>query len=190
MRVPTSVILEHLVRDAPADVTLEWIVAQLRERSFGIVMLLIGLLGLVPGLSPIVGIMLAVPAIQMMLGRSEPILPRRLVSRRLSKDRLERILGRLVPVLKFLERVVRPRWATPFELTKRGVGLMILLLGATLLTPVPFSNIVPSLAIMLLAFAYLEEDGILLCIALAAAGVSLAITAVAVWGTIEITGIW
>ncbi len=53
MRVPMSVILEGLLRDAPTDATLEWIVANLRERSFGIVMLLIALVGLAPGLSPL-----------------------------------------------------------------------------------------------------------------------------------------
>ncbi len=189
MRVPTSIILEGLLRDAPSDVTLEWIVANLRERSFGIVMLLIALVGLVPGLSPVVGILLAIPAIQMILGRSEPLLPRRLAARRISQVRLRRILKRLIPVVGRMERFIRPRWTTPFEMTKRAVGFVILLLGATLLVPVPLSNIIPALAIMLLAFAFLEEDGILLCIALAAAAVSLAITAAAIWGTIEASGL-
>ncbi len=189
MRVATSNILEGLLRDAPSDVTLEWIVANLRERSFGIVMLLIALAGLVPGLSPVVGILLAIPAIQMILGRSEPLVPRRLAARRISRARLRRILKRLIPVVKRLERFIRPRWTTPFEMTKRAVGFVILLLGATLLVPVPLSNIIPALAIMLLAFAFLEEDGLLLCIALAAAAVSFAITGAAIWGTIEASGL-
>lgn len=189
MRVPTSIILQSLLRDAPSDVTLEWIVANLRERSFGIVMLLIALVGLVPGLSPLVGILLAIPAVQMILGRSEPLLPRRLAARRISQLRLRRILARVIPVIGWMERFIRPRWATPFEMTKRAVGFVILLLGATLLVPVPLSNIIPALAIMLLAFAFLEEDGILLCIALAAAAVSLVVTAAAVWGTIEASGL-
>jgi len=96
----------------------------------------------------------------------------------------------VIPVFRRLERVVRPRWGTHFEMTKRVIGFVILLLGATLLAPVPFSHIIPALVIMLLAFAYLEEDGILLCIALAAAALSLAITAVAVWGAIEASGFW
>jgi hypothetical protein len=32
----------------------------------------------------------------------------------------------------------------------------------TLLAPVPFSQVIPALVIMLLAFAFLEEDGVLL----------------------------
>ena len=72
-------------------------------------------------------------------------------------------MRRLVPVLRWLERFIRPRWATPFEATKRGVGGVVLLLSASLLAPVPLSNVPPALAIMLIAFAYLEEDGVLLC---------------------------
>lgn len=190
MRLPTSVILEGLLRDAPAAVTLEWIVASLRERSFGIVMLLIALLALVPGISPLVGIMLAIPAVQMILGRGEPVLPRRLATRRVSTARLGRVLSRVIPALKRLERIVRPRWGTPFEMTKRVVGFVILLLGGTLLAPLPFSNIIPALAIMLIAFAYLEEDGVLLCLALGAAAGSIAITVAAVWGAIEMGASW
>jgi hypothetical protein len=64
------------------------------------------------------------------------------------------------------ERFVRPRWTTPAEGTKRVVGGIVLLLSAGLLAPVPLSNVPPALAIMLIAFAYLEEDGLLLCGAL------------------------
>ena len=60
-----------------------------------------------------------------------------------------------------------------------------MLLGGLLLVPVPFSNVVPALIIVLLAFAYLEDDGVLLCVALVAATVALAMAAAIVWGTIK-----
>jgi len=75
--VPTSVILQELVKSAPADhVTLAWLLDSLRERSFGIVMLLMALVSLVPGASAFIGILLAVPAYQMMVARPHPVLPR------------------------------------------------------------------------------------------------------------------
>ena len=189
MRVPTSDILEGLIRDAPGNVTLEWMVANLRERSFGIVMLLIALVGLMPGLSPVVGIMLAIPAMQLVLGHHEPVLPRRLGCRKFSKAKVERLLNRVVPMLRRLERIVRPRGERIFEKTERIVGIVMILLGGTLLVPVPLSNIIPALVIMLLAFSLLEKDGVLLVIALSAALVSLAITAATIWGAIEVSPI-
>jgi hypothetical protein len=46
------------------------------------------------------------------------------------------------------------------------IGVFVLLLGVCLLAPLPLSNIPISLTIVLVAFAYLEEDGILLAVAL------------------------
>lgn len=186
LRVPTSEILERLVREAPEGATtLAWIVAHLRERSFGIVMLLIGAVGLVPGASPLVGLLLAIPALQMMLGHEGPVLPGWIARRAVRTARLVRLLERAIPVLRRLERLVKPRWATPFQATKRVIGGAILLLGVTLLAPIPFSQIIPALVVMLLAFAWLEEDGVLLALALGAALVSIAVTAAAVWGSVE-----
>jgi hypothetical protein len=184
-RVPTSVILERLVQAAPpGTVALSWLVDNLGARSFGILMLLMALVGLVPGASAVIGVLLAFPASQMILARPAPVLPRFIIGRSVPTDRLSRLLKRVIPALSFLERVVRPRWRTPFEATKRVVGSVILLLGVTMLVPIPFSHVIPALVIMLLALAFLEEDGVLLCIALAAAMVSLSITAAAVWGVV------
>lgn len=61
----------------------------------------------------------------------------------------------------------------------------MLLLGLTLVSPVPFSHVMPALVIMLLALAYLEEDGIVLLVALIAAFCSLAVTAATVCSIVE-----
>ncbi|MDA0221453.1 MAG: exopolysaccharide biosynthesis protein [Proteobacteria bacterium] len=54
MRVPTSEVLDDLMRQAPpGETTLAWIVEHLRDRSFGIVMLLIGILALCAALASI-----------------------------------------------------------------------------------------------------------------------------------------
>ena len=47
--------------------------------------------------------------------------------------------------------------------------------------PIPLSNIVPALVIALISLAYLEEDGVLLSIALLAAVIVLAVATAAVW---------
>jgi hypothetical protein len=188
--VPTSVILERLVRDAPTDhVTLAWLMGQLRSRSFGIVLLLLGVCGLVPVISPAAGLLLAIPAFQMVRAHPIPIFPRRVAERPVGTDRLAAMLVRIIPSFRFLERFVRPRWSTPFETTKRVIGGFVLLLGIGLLTPVPLSNIPIGLTIVLIAFAYLEEDGLLLALALAIALILFTAAAVALFSTIAGT-IW
>jgi hypothetical protein len=72
-----------------------------------------------------------------------------------------------------------------FEAAKRAVGVMVLLLTAVLLlTPVPLSNIAPAIVISLISLAYVEEDGLLLSVALLAAIILIGIASAAVWGTI------
>lgn len=181
-RIPTSALLDGLLRDADAErVTLRWLVDQLGDRSFGLVMLLLALLGAMPGASAVVAPLLAILAVQMMLGHAGPAFPRRVAERSVRTEGLARTLGRAVPVLRAIEGFFHPRWPMPFEAAKRVVGPVVLLLGLLLLAPIPLSNVPPALAIALLAIAYLEEDGILLCIALAASALLLAIAAGAVW---------
>lgn len=188
-RAPTSELLASLLGDqAPEQVTLGWLLDGLGDRSFGVVLLVLALLGLLPGVSAVAGVLLIVPAFQMVLARPGPVLPRRVAARRFEAERLARLVRRVVPVLRFLEKFIRPRWATPFEATKRAVGVVVLLLAASLLAPVPLSNIPPALAIVLIAFAYLEEDGMLLGVALAAALAMLAVAALAAWEALSAAG--
>jgi hypothetical protein len=184
-RVPTSVVMQDLLAEAPADqVTLGWVIERLGERSFGLLMFLLALIALVPGLSGFIGVLVMIPAFQMIMARRVPVLPRFIARRHLPTQRFARLIARTVPLLRRAERLFKPRWPTPFETTRRVVGVVIMLLGVTLIAPIPFSQVMPALIIMLVALAYLEEDGVVLVIALATALVSLAVTGAAAWGTL------
>lgn len=181
--LPTSVVLERLVRDAPAGhVTLAWLVGRLRTRSFGVVLLVLGVCALLPVVSTAAGLLLVVPASQMVRARPAPVFPRRISERPVATDKLAAMLARVIPVLRVLERFVRPRWPTPFGATRRAVGGVVLLLGLCLLAPLPLSNVPIGLTVVLVAFAHLEEDGVLLALALALAlGLLAAGAAALVW---------
>ena len=188
-RAPISTVLGDMLAAAGTEhLTLDWLLGRMGGRSFGLVLLLLSIFGLLPGVSAFAAVLLMIPAIQMLLARSGPVFPRRLRSRRFEARRLAALLRYVVPALRWLERFVRPRWTTPVEATKRVVGGAILLLSAGLLAPVPLSNVPPALAIMLIAFAYLEEDGALLCVALAIALVIVAAVLLAAWETMSAAG--
>lgn len=185
-RTPSSRVLEDLLDQAPTDYfTLGWLMSALHQRSFGIVMLFLGLLATAPIGSTVPALLLAAVAVQMIAGRHEPVFPRFIVARRLPTRHLFRLGGRAIPILRYLEKAVHPRWPTAFDAAKRFVGVMVLLLTAVLLlTPVPLSNIPPAILIALISLAYIEEDGMLLCLALLAGVVFIGIASAAVWGTI------
>ena len=68
------------------------------------------------------------------------------------------------------------------------VGAAILLTGMLLFAPIPLSNVLPGLAIALISLAYLEEDGALLCVALAIAAILLLTGAGAIWQALSAAG--
>jgi hypothetical protein len=107
------------------------------------------------------------------------------MTRRLPTKHLLWLGGRAVRILKYLEKAVHPRWPLTFEVAKRAVGVLVLLLAVVLLlTPVPLSNVAPAMVISLISLAYVEEDGLLLSAAFLAAIILIGIGSAAVWGTI------
>ena len=71
--VPTSAVLQRLHDEVPAaHFTLGWLMHSLRKRSFGIIMLLLALVAIAPGLSIVAGLLLMIPAFQMIAGRGLP----------------------------------------------------------------------------------------------------------------------
>jgi hypothetical protein len=162
--------------------TLGWLMGSLQKRSFGIIMLLLAVVAIAPGVSVVAGLLLMVPAIQMIAGQPAPVFPRRIAARPLPTRYLGAMVQRAVPVLKFLEKMIRPRWPTPLGATKRLVGTVIVLLNVIVVfTPIPLSNVAPALVIALISLAYLEEDGLLLSIALLTAIIVMAVAGTAIW---------
>ena len=184
--VPASVQLATMLdRAEGACVSIGWLMEKLGRRSFGLTLFAMAVIGLIPGASTPVGVLVAWPAVQMMLGQEVGVLPRLIARRKIGVERLARVIRLVTPRLAWVEKLIRPRWPTPFQATKRLTGIVMLLLGLTMISPVPFSHVVPAFVIMFLALAYLEEDGIALLIALLAALVSLAITAAMLWGAVQ-----
>lgn len=165
-------------------VSVGWLMEQLGERSFGLTLLVMAVIALLPGASTVVGVLIAWPALQLMLGHETIVLPRALARHGVGVARLARVIAVVTPRLAWAERLIRPRWPDLFRTTRRLTGTAIFLLGVTLVSPVPFSHVVPAFLIMLLALAYLEEDGFALLLALFAALCSLAVTGMTVWGAV------
>lgn len=186
--IPTSVALVQLTEQAPADkVSLGWLIDHLQKRAFGLLLLILSVLGLAPGVATFIGFVIAIPAVEMMLGRQRPVLPGFLTRRAVSTKTFVHVVGRLIPFFRYLEMMVRPRFHVTFRAANQVVGVVVFLLAITLFAPFPF-NILPTLAIMLISFSYLQEDGVLLCISLVAALLSLGFTDALLLAAIRATG--
>lgn len=170
----TSAALEHLLKDAPPDrISVGWIAGHLKDRSFGFVMLVLAIAGLAPGIASVSGFLLAVPAIQMMLGREALILPRFLSERSAPTAGFAKWVRRLIPVFAGIERIVRPGKTDHVGKFTRIIGAVDLALAIAIIVPVPFAYIPPTLAIILISFAQIESSVFLLVLAFGAGAVAI-----------------
>src|SRR4030095_13376746 len=90
-------------------VSIGWLIAELGERSFGFTLLVMAIVALLPGASTIVGLLIAWPAIQLILGHDTAALPRAMARREVGVDRLARVIDVVVPRLPRGGRVLPPR---------------------------------------------------------------------------------
>jgi hypothetical protein len=170
----TSELLDELISQAPeGPVDLDWLLSHLDRRSFGLILLLLGLLMIIPGVATIATVMIAFPSVEMVLGRSKPAFPHFLSKRTFDFKRFIRFINRVKPVLLAIEKVSRPRWNARREVTGRLVGVIVLVLAISAMWPLPLASVVPGVVIVVIAIAYLQEDGLLLFAASAAAILSL-----------------
>ena len=169
-------MLQRLHDEAPNDnFTLGWLMGRLRRRSFGLIILLLAVVAIAPGFSVVAGLLLMIPAFEMIIGHTAPTFPARIAAHPLPTRHLAALVQRAVPVLRYLSAV---------DASKRLDGVVVMLLSATLFVPIPLSNVVPALVIALIALANLEEDGLLLVIALLGGAIALTLAAAAAWATL------
>ncbi len=162
----TSRRLAQLAADAEGEtVTLDWILAQLHERAFGLFLLVLALPCCIPflyGVPQVVALPLMFVAAQILMGRSAPWLPQKLGARVVSKEALENLARRAGPWLRRIEAVSRPRLTgltrAPLD---RIVGMALVLFSASILVPLPLTNTVPGFAVVIVAMGLLQRDGIL-----------------------------
>ena len=141
------------------------IVAVLRDRAFALLVVLLGLPNCLPMPPPIpllCGLLLALVALQLMLGRPAPWLPKALLRRSIKRTDVRRAVTRAVPILRRLERWSRPR-VSVFEtaLGMRGMGIVLLALALALIVAAPIVGQIPlGLAVCLVGLGLVERDGL------------------------------
>lgn len=156
-----------LKKSAVYPLTLAEILQTTAERGFG---LTIGLLVLPflfpmpPGLTSILGSGCLLLGIQMALGKKTPWLPRKIARFKFSRSWSQQLLKNARRLTVWLEKIVHSRWqqlaANPY--TWRINGFCIAWLSILLMLPIPFTNPVPTVAILLLTVSTLETDGLLI----------------------------
>lgn len=160
---PVSVVLDQLLA-TEQHITVGEVVDRVAERGFGLLMMVLGLPMLIPvlppGASTIVGPIYSLLSIQLVVGLERPWLPARLRRRTLSPRTVGSLRQRGIPLVRRLERFSRPRFhILHHPVMVRVAALVVFAMGLILLSPAPFLNTLPALAVMLIGIGLLNDDG-------------------------------
>lgn len=151
---------------ADREVTLREIILLMQQRAYAFLLLLIALPFAtpipLPGLSTPFGTIIAFLGLRIACGQ-KPWLPERLLALKLPSTWLQDLFRTVQRPVRFIERFLRPTLTGLVDaaVPHRLHGLMILVCGLLLLLPlpIPFTNMFPATAVVLLACALLERDG-------------------------------
>ena len=170
--------------------TLAEAVASLGRSGRLAVFPLLAMLGMAPSpglpLGAVCGSLIVWLALGCLLQRPQGALPDGLGRRRIPGSVLRAGLRLIVPPLRRLEKLTRPRLAT---LTLPAAAWLALIgQGVVMALPIPFGNVLPGVAVVVLTVALIRHDGIgaalghalaLLSLAVPVALVALGVVAVA-----------
>jgi hypothetical protein len=162
-----SAVLRAVIESATGDnITIREIIEAFGDRAFGFVLILFSLPNCVPappGVAGIVGTPVLIFGIQMMLGHHRPWLPDVILRRSVSVAKFRKLIDVAEPRLRWLESFCKPRQTWLFNATgDRVVGLFAFLAALSVLIPFPGTNFPPSIALVIVSIAVMEEDGLLL----------------------------
>ena len=154
-------------------VSIEMVVDAIGSRSFGPLLMLIGItlfspLSGIPGMSFFMAAFVLLVAVQMLIGRKKFWLPPFILNRSVEHSKLQKALDWLNKPARGIDRILKPR--LPFLVHRGGsFGIAALCVVVGLCMPimelVPFSSSAAGLALLALGLSLVAHDGLLALLA-------------------------
>ena len=185
-----SQVLVLLAAEPEERISFRDILAILSERSFAILVVLLGLpncLPMPPPIPTVSALLLIMIALQMLVRRPEPWFPGVVLRGSVARSDVLRAVKRALPVVSRLERWSRPRLSV-FEprLASLLSAILLLLMSIGMLLAAPLIGQVPyGLAVCLFGLGQIERDGVLVLSGMVAGAVGVALSASFIYGVVE-----
>lgn len=166
--------LEKAGGDGPT-VNIQNMVEAVGERSFGVLLLVPGLLVLsplsgIPGLPSVFAVMVVLIAGQLLIGRACFWLPQWLLKRKASRGKFDKAMRFLYRLAHYIDQLLRPRLTFLTEgLALRLNAVLCILIASTMppLELIPFGNSTAGAALSVLGLGLMARDGVMILGALA-----------------------
>ena len=169
---PLESVLDTAIEDCNQEkVTIGALLDMFGDRSFGPVIILLGLLvsvpplGGIPGLPILVGAIILLFSLQIVFGARHIWMPEIIQEQGIECSKLEDARSRVKPWLRRIDRMITERltWATG-RIATYGAALSVSMLSLLMipLELVPFAVAAPGMAIVLFGLALVARDGALM----------------------------
>lgn len=174
--------LEWSADTHPSRISVEEIITAVGTRSFGPLLLLVGVLiasplSGIPTFPTLTALIVFLVSLQLLMGRKHFWLPAWLLHRSVPGERMATAVRWLRPSARFIDRFIRPRLTILVKgpVTPRITALLCLIIAAVmpLLEFIPFSSSLAGVVLAAFGLALVSRDGLLALIAYAAAGGTL-----------------
>src|SRR5688572_28522741 len=164
--LPIAATMRRVLTRADADeITAGTLVETFGSNAFGLLLIVLNLPNVVfapPALAGVTAVPTAVFGAQLLLGHERPWLPAPLLGRPVAAGALRRVLALSGRWLDRLDALGRPRLvAAAGPWAQRVLGLFALVAAVIVLLPVPGTNVLPSLSVVVMAVAVMRRDGVL-----------------------------
>ena len=167
-RETASAVLHQLTLGPPDDkVSFGQMLDALGERGFGLLLMLFAIPNLlpfpgVPGVSFVTGMAILFISLQLILTKNEPTFPDWVSRKSFSRAQLSKFIVKTNPLLRWLEKPIRPRLSPMVVgVGERMIGVVGVIHALTLALPIPMGNLPQAVALILLALALIELDGLM-----------------------------
>jgi hypothetical protein len=161
--------LREMLEDASGDrVLMRQFFECFREKGFGILLMMFALPSALPvpapGYSIPFGIILALLAGQLILGRKIPWLPEWMLRISFKRSFMEKMVPAGIAFLTRTETLVRPRfqWFSG-RLLQLLSALLVIVMALFMMIPIPGTNTAPAMVIFLIGLGLSQNDGLVLC---------------------------
>lgn len=175
---------------------MEELVETFGERGFGALLLTLGLLsaviGVIPGMTTVLGVPIMIIGVQLLFRRDELWLPGWIMKRDIPRPAFAEAAEKVKSRLQRVERFSRPRLSfMSSDLSEALIGLMCVIWAAVLMLPLIGFNLFPSLIVAAFGFGLMQKDGVMMLIGwVISAG--MATFTWLVWETVNrvLVGLW
>jgi hypothetical protein len=184
-KIITTQIIEDVLRNGSSDrIPIRDLVEAMEAVGFGLAMMIFAfgiIIPLPPPFPSIIALPLVVFSLQMIAGNRAPKLPKRFSDLSVKRSVLAMLVQKSSPYIRKVERILKPRLLFMTSLlAERIIGIFTLVFSSFIVLPMPLSNFIPGLGILIISFGMLGKDGLVTIFGIVVGVIGVLISAAAV----------